>query len=799
MDTSNIEVRLEDFICRIPALFPYLKWNEDGSVDTCVATDSPNGCYGKIVDNMHIPAGVRLTNYVIIQSEEIPNAYSWNNENTILLAEDEKTYFANSGFLYLRKVNWYYYESVNSETLPVAVELESLPSFVGDDSPSRVKIPQKGMDGIPVECSGVVLYDYYLKKARYTFYKREDIISPCKTYSYRTLIYEYYKYKDIVGEGNSFIKFVNTGIGLMKVDRKLLNLTDEEKYCELPEEVYLSQVRTLLSKYREYQTASMYYTNHYIANGRTDSILLAKSEKYVRMGGDNMTNWLAQISQKAYDVANEYKCHTDNKDFPLALGLDLMLTKHSDVLGLESVDVNEFMAGNRYYDGDLLTYDGRTYICLLDRVDLENPDNNYEYIIKTKLVNNELKKGLFLLNNNAYDYVTEENIDYIPDNGNIPVAFTREYLVYKDLYYKWDINHYTPINVTSYSTGTWDEESGHYVFDSLHFVLLSELEGYNPWYDDTNIEGEDYRFFENIGYLPSTYVYDYIMANNSIFKWDDVSSAYIPVEGNSYIIKQTTNSKLRDLRALREYVNEFGNSEEPDLSEDWLYYYKVNSITGLVVETDEIGNILKDTDDFEPICHDLHAYGNVINSITYNAENNTVTFDYIIGAHLLAEYIDPPGVDVDGNTLYFYDNFTYDADSEDGIHFTETYYCIGDSIANLGEDFENYVNGDLATMQNYAFEKFPFQTNSISTPDDIQEIKGSSVISVPAENDLLHAKTIREEWMIGLYHQPKVKNNISIDRGNGASFERHVRLGEINSMEDLQNYQNGGFYQISES
>jgi hypothetical protein len=802
METQKIEVSLEDFKCRIPALFPYMEWNADGTVETHVATDSENGCYGKIVDNMKTPADVRLTNYVQIQENEVHQAYTWNDANTIGLSEDLRTYFANSGASYLRKAILYSYIKLDTEEIPEAVFVEELPNEVTDNSPEFVKTPKTGLDGMIVGCENVTLYDYYEKQGVYYYYARVDIIKPCETYSYRTIINEYYKYKDIVGSGNSFVKFVENGIGYIPVERRLLNLENKQKYPEVPDFVYLSQVRKIKAKYDMLRKAYIHYNNYYLANGKASATLKAKSDKYVRMGGDNFTNWLGQMEQKCYDVANYYKCRSDNKDYPARFTSNVMLSKRSQILGLEEVFENVFVPGKRYYDGDLLTFEGKTYICRIDRL-IPNGDN-YLFIRKAIEINGIYAKTIFELNETQDEYIpiSNENITYTPSTLWEPETYITAFVVVDGNYYRWneDTERYDIITVREYSTGIWDDETERYVFDWQHFIPITEVENYNKWYDDTNLLGKDYKFFADLDYIPLYKVHDYIRYNDSIFEWDDESAEYVPVDGDENKITFTTNSKLRDLRFYREYVSPFGVSEAPGLEEDWLYYYKVGNITGKVVETDEFGNIVSDSADFivNQRCYDLHAYGNVIKSITYNNEDNTLTFNYVMGAHLtaVADYSD---TDVDGNVIRYYRDFAYDEESGDGIVFTETYKCKDDSVMSLGTDFEEYIRGDAETMLRYSYDKFPFETIPLESVDGSMYIEGSATAFFDVYANLQHSRTVKPEWMNGLYHQPKVKANVSIDRGNGASFERHLRLGEIDTMEDFENYQNGSFYKISES
>ena len=52
---------------------------------------------------------------------------------------------------------------------------------------------------------------------------------------------------------------------------------------------------------------------------------------------------------------------------------------------------------------------------------------------------------------------------------------------------------------------------------------------------------------------------------------------------------------------------------------------------------------------------------------------------------------------------------------------------------------------------------------------------------------------IREEYKLGLATLESVKNNIYIDRGINPAFEKHLKLGEVTSLEALENYGNGYF------
>ena len=54
MKKYNFVTNRESMISRLPSLFPYLEWDENGICKLHPSTDSINGSYGKIVPNMNV-------------------------------------------------------------------------------------------------------------------------------------------------------------------------------------------------------------------------------------------------------------------------------------------------------------------------------------------------------------------------------------------------------------------------------------------------------------------------------------------------------------------------------------------------------------------------------------------------------------------------------------------------------------------------------------------------------------------------------------------------------------------------
>lgn len=65
-------------------------------------------------------------------------------------------------------------------------------------------------------------------------------------------------------------------------------------------------------------------------------------------------------------------------------------------------------------------------------------------------------------------------------------------------------------------------------------------------------------------------------------------------------------------------------------------------------------------------------------------------------------------------------------------------------------------------------------------------------------NNTIIEPTIRQEYKFGISSLQSVDSNIYIDRGINAAFEKHLKLGEVSTMEDLTQYSNG-FFKIMNS
>lgn len=259
------------------------------------------------------------------------------------------------------------------------------------------------------------------------------------------------------------------------------------------------------------------------------------------------------------------------------------------------------------------------------------------------------------------------------------------------------------------------------------------------------------------------------------------------------------DSKLKSLRRYETYINEFGISEMPPEGEDWLYFYRIET----PINYTDI--------DKETVCA---SWIKEISQATRKVENgtdetetvlvNAITFTYIINGIL-------PKTEAG--------KFDFNS-AEGGVIYTETYEYEGrGDLSNLVNNgcLENYVTstakycttieGTKKIEYHYnGLEKFEFKTTPNTTfvnkkiNNDISKYDYiiSQLTYSHTHEKLLQEKfnILKEDYLLGISYPPQVKTDVRIDRGNSAALERHLKLSEIKTLEDMENYRNGSFFNI---
>ena len=639
----------EELKSRIPALFAYIEENDAGEFRLHKATDSPQGCYGKIIENIKLPDNICL---------------------------------------YIKEL---------------------------DDSEDQ-------------------------ENPKYVL-KSDEI------YPYRTLMNYYYEYKNYEftdDDDDSFISFIDTAIGKVEIDFKALGL-DEENNDMVPHYIYLANARNLFNQYSKLKIVYDYYTGGYIKEvdgklapstfdiNNLEGDICCLCAKYVRMGGTIMYNKLAELIPESENIAKDYYDLAIKKDEEkgykekyaksdfcnknedkniqiyntLTLKLNVILNQSIHDIGYLSCYLNEWIGGDKHYAGELYTYNGNTYVCIVD-------------------------------NNDVYD-----------------------------------------------------KEKMRFEFDDANFKKMS----------DVTTRDENITICNPFG-------------NKWVIRDEDGN---ILTDDKSYNLYGSADSKLKSLRKYKNYINGEDKEEKPSDNEDWLYFYRKGVVINYTTVTDERGNIVSlskpynDDGTMNPAkdINDLMAYGNVIDDIDADQNNRTITFTYYINVHLKANKPPKEKHDDDGKPLYMFDGFYVD-DKYHGIKYTETYnYEEGSELDKLikGEiariTFEDYISDANETYVD--FNKYAFSTIDSTVYYDkqldtqivsIPYVKSDYEVLIKNETDYLFADTFKVDYLDGITYEPSVDKDVMIDRGNYAAFERHLKLAEVKTMEDMENYSNNSFFNI---
>lgn len=286
---------------------------------------------------------------------------------------------------------------------------------------------------------------------------------------------------------------------------------------------------------------------------------------------------------------------------------------------------------------------------------------------------------------------------------------------------------------------------------------------------------------------------------------------YVKISDDNIVEKGYTDSKLKSLRCYTTYMNDDNVYEQPDEGEDWLFFYSKGYVANYEAIKDENGNIStldENTElefDGEGYVTNLAVYGNIITNITRNTDDRSIEFEYYINAHLKAKKKGGG----EGNITYYEFPFKY---CDGGVKQTETYYYAeGGEIDEMsGYDFDHYI--DISDEDNYTDRRFENRKCAFSTLNSLSETekriydKNVSITNIQSKFEYTRQNTVevydadvfKEDYLMGVHFKPMVENNVNIKRGNNSAFERHIRLGEVKTLEDMENYMNGSFFNIQQ-
>ena len=276
----------------------------------------------------------------------------------------------------------------------------------------------------------------------------------------------------------------------------------------------------------------------------------------------------------------------------------------------------------------------------------------------------------------------------------------------------------------------------------------------------------------------------------------------------------TTDSKLQFLRSKKLYTDDDGNLL-PGLFEEegklWKYTYDGKKWS----HSNQTASFANKT------CGDGLSNGECVNVNIYR----TVSIDAIVQAML-------SGASTDGS-YYFYVKYKNDEETPMKIPFTVG-VVDGNGISNISYDsdfvtFEYFYN-DIKYEETYkyntgqtmeivldGYENITIYYNEIDydftkqtiynkhygveREGNLADIISYNIADVWGKDGSMSEYTVnapifKEEYLLGISSTFKADVNVTINRGNAAAFERHFKLSECNTMEDLEAMGNGQFFNL---
>ena len=280
----------------------------------------------------------------------------------------------------------------------------------------------------------------------------------------------------------------------------------------------------------------------------------------------------------------------------------------------------------------------------------------------------------------------------------------------------------------------------------------------------------------------------------------------------------TTDSKLQFLRSKKLYTDDDGNLL-PGLFEEegklWKYTYDgkkwshsnqtasfANKTCGDGLSNGECVNVniyrTVSTDAIvQAMLSGASTGGSYYFYVKYkNDEETPMTIPFTVGV-------------VDGNGI---SNISYDSDfvtfeySYNDIQYKETYkYNTGQTMEIVLDGYENitiyYNEIDYDFTKQTIYNKHYDLYREGNLADIVQYREGhvwrdDKSNGYVASAETINAPIFKEEYLLGISSTFKADVNVTINRGNAAAFERHFKLSECNTMEDLEVMGNGQFFNL---
>ena len=515
-------------------------------------------------------------------------------------------------------------------------------------------------------CYGKIVENIKLPKGINLIVDEKRLLEEEKTYTFRTIITYYYQYRDLFTK-YEYIKDTNRDITV-------------EEYRNLDTRKQRFYKRRIKSNFIEFVEKGIGKIEIPIYDE-----LVNNSKLYVNICKDNNVISEEDYSKLKEKEQNNYRLKK-NTNVPKFIYLANVISLYNELVKMGKQCM--FHQKNKEKFGN-----DKHMCCLCERYINMGGDGLRDYVGSLIVRYREISDEYFGYADNKKSMTLDFDIDLVSsyDDMGIMDSYIEEWLPYKK-YYKGDR--------VFYDGSIWrciKNNKDQTVFSEDNFKKIDNVFEkidikYQNIEDGKIITGEEYQKRYNA--LESDEEKTEFKSKYKLYlsqDYDPPRQELVKIEKNTFKITGQTDSKLKDLRRFVTYMNDDNIGEKPENGYDWLFYYRIDNICNISTLNDDLGNILKldgETTAGKNDGHDLMAYGDVITNITSNAKENTITFEYIINAHLIGNSDTYSSkLDEDKNTIHYWKDFTYNKNT--GVKYTETYNYAEDS------DLDKLINGEF--------------------------------------------------------------------------------------------------------
>lgn len=665
-------------------------------------------------------------------------------------------------------------------------------------------------NAIQLNNNGNMIYEYKInelgKYIRIPLLSTDDfILQAGHIYSYKTLMNVYYSYRNFVfaeESGNyKFIKFIKEGIGSFDLEDVVTeyNTNQDDKIVFddtndlLPHQIYIVTVDSLLQELADLKKCCDYKDK--------DIAMCCNCQKYERMGGDKMEKLLEYLKNKKQNLLNYYygQAIVDNIQHN-CIEWNINLINTSKDLGVLTPFISYWDSKKTYNNGDIVIKDDMTYICQSD--DGYNPNKegcSFEECFKLNQSSNtnehqEIKAqtSSALTGLRTNDYI-DSPIN--PVNGEDWLCYYRlgvhnrkqkydelfnikrlgekddekeDLMTYGDYMESIDVQTYQNTITFTYYINAHLRKNDQNAFTIDNNAILDGVKHIDTF---TYEVGSD---LENLIYSQESITIRIYKNDKNYIKINDKQTMNIPY---SVYCKEI---ELKELN-LNSAIYNIGDYIVDSKEESVTYYQCIQEYnTNYYIEEDK-SNFIK----------------NYLTNININKYDSKTTYQYgdiFIKDGKLFMYVD----DENHQNLFQQKRIIRSKDNDSYIDYEIRYtleeYLDRKCKLNEGKTVKIVVNkkyefSTLDSIENQTIMRYGHNVNFSS-------IISNYTANIEKDKDFTTTILYKEDYLTGIHYQPQVESNINVDRGNAAAFEYHIKLAEIKSIQDLENYQNGGFFNI---